>query len=327
MIAILQNNWWYYLLAFSISFVSSWCVFKFGTKLLLVDNSVTRSSHKGGVAKGGGIGIVFVAILHFFVFTSNIWLLIICLLSFFSFLGDRKEIAVQLRFLMQFVCASGILYFANPFFFGVSLMWIFFVFFLVATTNFFNFMDGIDGIATLNAIISFVFLGVYSQVYGLENWIVFCVLMVFALLGFLPWNLAFFQRKIFMGDVGSVFLGASIATSILLISQSWFDFFRLCSLLFLFYSDCVFTLFTKKLRKIDFSQPHRLHFYQVLANEAAIPHLVVSIYYALVQICIVALIFIFAKTWLVLFVLFFVILLTLFLFYIYVRRRITGIFF
>ena len=57
-----QIYWAFLLLAFFVGMLGAGAIAKWGRVLLLVDVPVKRSSHKKTTAKGGGIGIVLVAL-------------------------------------------------------------------------------------------------------------------------------------------------------------------------------------------------------------------------------------------------------------------------
>jgi phospho-N-acetylmuramoyl-pentapeptide-transferase len=81
--------------------------------------------------------------------------------------------------------------------------------FLIAVTNGTNLTDGLDGLAILTAVPIFIlFIAISIQQ---ENYILaeYNALIIFALLGFLVFNIH--PAKIFMGDTGSLALGALIA--------------------------------------------------------------------------------------------------------------------
>jgi len=50
--------------------------------------------------------------------------------------------------------------------------------------------------------------------------------------------------------------------------------------------DVVTTVFFRIIRKENIFEAHRTHFYQFLANEKKIPHLIVAAYYGLVQLAV-----------------------------------------
>ncbi len=83
-----------------------------------------------------------------------------------------------------------------------------FVFILVGTANSVNLTDGLDGLAGGLLSISFGVFAVISYFYGLPILSVFCGVIVGALLAFLWFNVP--PAKIYMGDTGSLALGATL---------------------------------------------------------------------------------------------------------------------
>ena len=77
-----------------------------------------------------------------------------------------------------------------------------------------NLTDGLDGLATGLSIIGFTMYAIMSFVLDSPAIGAFCIIMIFALLGFLPYNLN--PAKVFMGDTGSLALGGIFAISIML---------------------------------------------------------------------------------------------------------------
>jgi Fuc2NAc and GlcNAc transferase len=76
---------------------------------------------------------------------------------------------------------------------------------VVWAVNFYNFMDGIDGIASIQGVLTGVFATVMLATSRGSELIFPSLVIAVACLGFLPWNWS--PAKIFMGDVGSGFLG------------------------------------------------------------------------------------------------------------------------
>ena len=91
---------------------------------------------------------------------------------------------------------------------------LFILFVLVASSNAVNLTDGLDGLASGLSIISFLTFGIITLYTGwLDGYIeiaLFCFILVGGLLGFLVFNSN--PAKIFMGDTGSLALGASLGT-------------------------------------------------------------------------------------------------------------------
>jgi Fuc2NAc and GlcNAc transferase len=155
--------------------------------------------------------------------------------------------------------------------------------FIVGTANYYNFMDGINGIASITGAIGFGLLSFYSYSF-IENptMAILSLCLSLCCLGFLPFN--FPRARVFMGDVGSILLGFIFAAIVISLSQNIIDFICLSSFLFPFYAD----EFTTELKRLMDGEkiwlPHRKHFYQLLANEYAIPHWKISVGYGIVQL-------------------------------------------
>lgn len=91
---------------------------------------------------------------------------------------------------------------------------IFLLFMLVASSNAVNITDGLDGLAGGLSLMAFLALGLISwnsgAISGSEDMAVFCFILVGTLLGFLLYNTH--PARIFMGDTGSLSLGATLAS-------------------------------------------------------------------------------------------------------------------
>lgn len=85
---------------------------------------------------------------------------------------------------------------------------------LVASSNAVNITDGLDGLAAGLSIICFITFGLLSfntgWLEGYEEIAIFCFTLVGSLLGFLTFNIH--PAKVFMGDTGSLALGATLGT-------------------------------------------------------------------------------------------------------------------
>ena len=100
---------------------------------------------------------------------------------------------------------------------SIPLGWLFglfILFFLVGTTNAVNITDGLDGLAAGLSAISFVAYGIIAWncgwLEGYQDIAIFCFILVGSLLGFLVFNSH--PARIFMGDLGSLSLGAALAS-------------------------------------------------------------------------------------------------------------------
>ncbi|XOV89444.1 MAG: glycosyl transferase [Pseudomonadota bacterium] len=132
----------------------------------------------------------------------------------------------------------------------VSLVWL---------QNLYNFMDGIDGIAAMEA--AFVCLAALL-IGGPDPWRPALLLLAAVSLGFLLINWP--RARVFMGDVGSGFLGLSLG--LLALAEAAVNVFVWMILLGVFVTDACLTLLVRWRRGEIVHQPHNLHAYQHLAR-------------------------------------------------------------
>ncbi|MBR3198499.1 MAG: phospho-N-acetylmuramoyl-pentapeptide-transferase [Bacilli bacterium] len=89
---------------------------------------------------------------------------------------------------------------------------LFILFILTASSNAVNLTDGLDGLAGGLSLISFITFGILSWnadwLLGYEEIAIFAFILVGSLLGFMIFNVN--KAKIFMGDIGSLALGATL---------------------------------------------------------------------------------------------------------------------
>lgn len=98
---------------------------------------------------------------------------------------------------------------------------VFILFLLVGSSNAVNLADGLDGLAGGLSAISFLAFGLISWgsywIQGYQDMGIFCFVLVGSLIGFLVYNTN--PAKVFMGDTGSLTLGATLATIAILTSH------------------------------------------------------------------------------------------------------------
>jgi UDP-GlcNAc:undecaprenyl-phosphate GlcNAc-1-phosphate transferase len=138
------------------------------------------------------------------------------------------------------------------------------LFWILACTNAVNFMDGLDGLVGGTVFLALLILCAIAEHEG--GWFVYLASLMLAagLLGFLPFNLH--PARIFMGDVGSQFLGFMVA--ILAVAAARFDaaevtFMLVPLLLFGLFFDAAFTLIRRALMGLNITTAHRTHLYQM----------------------------------------------------------------
>ena len=196
---------------------------------LFIGNKLTdpvneRSSHKFPATRSGGISIFFTICLAcaFGISTGQLTIPLYALLSVFfltltGFADDLIEIRYREKLFLQLFAA--VLMFQTEYsinsFHGVFNIyelpyWLEFtssVFVFVVVVNALNLIDGLDGMASFLSMKFFLVTGGIILV-SRPEWFLFFPIIISALLGFLWFN---FNRnkKVFLGDTGSLFLGSS----------------------------------------------------------------------------------------------------------------------
>ena len=142
---------------------------------------------------------------------------------------------------------------------------------VAAIINFTNFMDGIDGLVA-----GCMAVAITAMLIALTaSWPLWA--LVGSLLGFLFWNWS--PAKVFMGDVGSTFLGAVFA-GLVLQASSWLEALGYLLVATPLLADAFLCVFRRLLAGQRVFQAHRLHLFQRL-HQAGWPHARVSLTYLL----------------------------------------------
>lgn len=200
-------------------------------------------------------------------------------------LDDRFTISSKLRLILQSILSIlAVIFIYNSSPTGSTvLLFLFWITFITGTTNFYNFMDGINGIAGLTGLVGFGLVAFFALFIANNKDITFMsIVLSIGCLGFLPFN--FPKAKVFMGDVGSMFLGFAFAVFVVELSTSLNVFLCLIMFLYLFYADTIVTFYCRCRNGEKLMQSHRRHLYQYMCNELTMPHWKVSSLYAMVQL-------------------------------------------
>jgi len=145
--------------------------------------------------------------------------------------------------------------------------------------NLYNFMDGIDGLAAIELLtIGAILLLLMTIVPDNSQLLMPIALMMCCVGGFILWNWA--PAKIFMGDIGSGFIGFFFFYLILMSNMSLLTW---AILLAGFWVDTTYTLIYRVFTKQKWYQAHRSHAYQKLAIRWS-SHAKVSISLAIINI-------------------------------------------
>ena len=252
---------------------------RYSVKINLLDTPNSRSSHSIATPRGGGLSIVicFLIVIGFSASlpSSTIFALIGSgvLVAVVGFWDDQGHIAARWRLLSHFIAAVWALYWLGgiPEFnflgFAIDLGWFGFVvvaFVLVWLLNLFNFMDGIDGIAASEAIFVAYAGAYFSWLNGLEGLSYISLVLASSTMGFLILNWP--PAKIFMGDVGSGFLGLMLGVILYANILEGGSVWLWAVLLGVFLVDSGITLLRRIIRGDKWYEAHCSHAYQHAAR-------------------------------------------------------------
>ena len=257
--------------------LTGWVKQRFSREMLDIPND--RSSHTQPTPRGGGLGFCLAfavtsligwGLSHFWpaaalnLFPNPLYVvLVLLLLAVVGLLDDRFTLSAKVRYAVQLSAAAIALLSFGAFSLtglpetlwvavlmgGVTLIG------FTALVNFYNFMDGLDGLVASVTALQLGFLALYLQQ---PIW----WLLVAALLGFLWWNWS--PAKIFMGDVGSTVLGASVAIALMVPAADPSLNVVALAITLPLTADAVYTLTRRLLKGENIFQAHRTHLYQRL---------------------------------------------------------------
>lgn len=221
---------------------------KFGQSIRL--EGPTSHQKKSGTPTMGGIifllSTLLTTIIGFilwdgFKLTTTVIMLLISLLGFglIGFIDDfiivvkkdNEGLRPKQKIFGQFLLSATFFYLfmqagystvLNLGFWQPDITWgygIFVLFWLIGWPNATNITDGLDGLLGGISVIAFGVFGIIAGAQGRAEIMLFCFTMVGALGGFLVFNLN--PAKVFMGDTGSLAIGASLAAVSILLGQEW----------------------------------------------------------------------------------------------------------
>jgi Fuc2NAc and GlcNAc transferase len=276
-------DWLLTILSFALSWFLSGLALRYALAKQMLDVPNTRSSHTFPTPRGGGIGFVvaFVCSLALLAAVGRLEISSFIALvgggsgvAILGFVDDHVHLSARWRLIGHFVFAGFALLWLGglpPLSILGSIAelgwfaWIAGLIYLVWMLNLFNFMDGIDGLASIQTISVCLGMCLIFSLVEAENLIAMPLLLAVTVSGFLLWN--FPPAKIFMGDVGSGFLG--LIVGLLSIITAWSKpelIYCWAILLGVFIVDATFTLARRILRGEKFYEAHRSHAYQHAAG-------------------------------------------------------------
>ena len=256
---------------------------KFASRFNLIDHPIARSAHKSPTPSGGGLVVAVLFVFAAYLLNLNEY---ITNDVFYALLGavpvaavglfdDLSHVSLRFRLPIQFFAACWSIYYLGgvpPIDFpllqlsGSLILTFLGILALVWLLNLYNFMDGIDAIAATEVLfVSLMtsFFGVYD---GDETLALMSATFFAANAGFLVWNWP--PAKLFMGDVGSGFIGFILGIFALFSMHNgtmtvwtWFI------LLGVFVVDSTVTLLVRFMSGEKWYEGHSCHAYQNAARK------------------------------------------------------------
>ena len=259
--------------------------FRIADHFNIIDKPNERSSHSTIVLRGGGIIFLLSAWLWsaFFGFQYPWFLAGLTLIAGISFIDDIRSLPDSVRLVAQFIAM--LMLFAD---FGIinwDSWWMLIPALIVCVgiINAYNFMDGINGITGGYSIAVLIPLMVLNnELHFVEmSYLIIATIacLVFCFFNFRPKG----KAKCFAGDVGSIGIAFMILLPLGKLILQTGDLTYIL-LLVTYGVDTILTICHRIMLHEHLGQAHRKHAFQIMANELRIPHMVVSLFYMVLQL-------------------------------------------
>jgi Fuc2NAc and GlcNAc transferase len=257
----------------------TWLTLRVVRRWQVYDEPVGRSSHERPTPTLGGLGIIAGTWAGYALWQDqaaaipigsygSIAATLVVLLFVLDDAG--RPLAVWEKLLVQIaaavaVCAGGLVLsgLTVPGLGHIELtgLWAWLVtgFWLMALMNIYNFMDGIDGIGSVQAVTAGSWFTVCLWAVGCPTWPA-ALVVVIATAAFLPFN--FPPARIFMGDVGAMFLGLQFGILAVSGAAVGLPLWVFAAIFGYYLFDVSYTLLRRALRGENLVAAHRLHLYQ-----------------------------------------------------------------
>ncbi|MGR5195420.1 UDP-N-acetylglucosamine--undecaprenyl-phosphate N-acetylglucosaminephosphotransferase [Vibrio rotiferianus] len=220
------------------SFATLFLMRKVAKRIGLVDKPNARKLHNGAVPLVGGLSICLV-LAQYLTFNPDtiehswLYLLCICVLTIVGAIDDKTDLSFKIRLGIQAILSIVMMKVAGlelnnlGDMFGVgdvSLGWagsLVTIVAVIGAINAFNMVDGIDGLLGGLSIVTFGALAFLLQVDSQHGLAYLCVIIIVAMLPYIFMNLGILgrERKVFMGDAGSMMIGFTVIWLLLGVSQ------------------------------------------------------------------------------------------------------------
>lgn len=245
----------------------------------LLDLPESRRSHLAPTPRGGGLAIVATMVLAWLLWPGALagWrepMAGVFVMAAVGWFDDRHQLPARLRFVAQLFVACGLLaavgglQMVEVFGWRLEVPWLWTALGVIGVVwliNLYNFMDGSDGMAAGQGLWAGLVTAVLFELGGEPVLAAFALTAGGAWGGFLFWNRP--PAGIFMGDVGSLALGVTVAACAVMGASTgaisiWVSFM----ISSLFVVDATATLVARVARGERWYTAHRQHAYQRLLD-------------------------------------------------------------
>jgi len=262
----IQKHIWIFFLAGLLTWLLLGAIMPFLRRNLL-DTPNQRSSHILPVPRGGGIAFVFIGSIMHIATSSGVsrWIPVMCIpLAIVGLIDDHKDLPAIWRYIIQLLTAIALVI-AGRFPFPI---WVFVILVIITTAiiNFTNFMDGLDGLVAGCGILLMA---------ATSSWAISG-----AIFGFLLWN--WNPARVFMGDVGSTYIGA-VFSGLILQEDSYYNMIEILLLGFPIFGDALVCVLRRFISGEPIFKAHRKHLFQRL-NQAGWNHRKVASLYIMAML-------------------------------------------
>lgn len=255
-----------------------------------------RKIHTTTMPRLGGLAIFLSFMVGYMLFAPKTTQMLSVLMGGFlivimGIIDDIKPLNAISQFIVQILAASIVVFYGGIVFRDMQIFGIHFEFglfaypltilFIVSIINAINFTDGMDGLAAGTSSIYFITIAIIAYIMnklgGLD--VILCLIMLGATLGFLVYN--FNPAVIFMGEIGSNFLGFIIAVVALLGFKTATITSLIIPILILFVPilDTLLAIIRRSLKGKSFSDADRDHLHhQIFSSTKSMKKTVLIMY-------------------------------------------------
>ena len=226
---------------FFIAFASLFLMRKAARKIGLVDKPSGRKMHTGNIPLVGGVAICITIVQYIYshqgmINHANLYMCCIVGLTAVGALDDRYDLSVKIRMLVQTIISIAMIYFAKAElvtlgdilgFGDISLGYgyvggLITILAVIGCINAFNMVDGIDGLLGGLSVVTFGAIGILLSISNEQSLSYLCLLLVVCMIPYIVMNLGLIgrERKVFMGDAGSMMIGFTVIWLLIGASQT-----------------------------------------------------------------------------------------------------------